>query len=59
MRPREIGARLFKGCRVKLVGVPQRRFVVDDIFWDYEAVRLRELGCDIEYVVPWDCVEFA
>ncbi len=55
---REIGARLIKGCRVKLLGVPQRRFVVDDIFWDRESVRLRELGNDTEYVMPWDCVQF-
>jgi hypothetical protein len=56
---REIGARLFTGCEVRLVGIPERRFVVTDIFWDYESVRLKEVGgvraC---YTVPWDCVEF-
>ena len=56
---REIGARLFKGCLVRLVGIPERKFVVVEIYWDDQEVRLREVGSDIEYVMPWDCVEFA
>ena len=55
---KEIGARLFTGCEVRLVGIPERRFVVDEIFWDFEEARLREIGTNIYYTVPWDCVEF-
>jgi hypothetical protein len=54
-----IGARLCKGCTVKLVGIPERAFCVADIFWDYEEVRIIEPATGIEYVVPWDCLRLA
>lgn len=53
-----IGARLFKGCHVRLVGIPERKFIVDDIFWDQEEVRLVEPSTGTAYSMPWDCVEF-
>ncbi len=53
-----IGARLFKGCHVRLLGIPERKFVVADIFWDQEEVRIKEEGTKVEYVVPWCSVEF-
>jgi hypothetical protein len=55
---KEIGARLFRGCPVRLIGIPERTFFVDDIFWDREEVRVREVGSDTEYVMPYACVEF-
>ena len=55
---KDIGARLFKGCHVKLLGVPDRKFVVDEILWDREEVRIKEEGTGIGYRLPWDSVEF-
>ena len=55
----EIGPRLYKGCVVKLVGIPERAFFVADIFWDNEEVRIIEPATGIEYVVPWDCLRLA
>jgi len=55
---KEVGARLFKGCPVRLIGIPDRKFIVVDIFWDDGEVRVKESGTDIGYVMPWDCVEF-
>ena len=49
--------RLFNGCHVRLIGISERLFVVRDIFWDQEEVRIGETGRTTEYVVPWDCVE--
>ncbi len=51
------GARLFRGCRVRLRGIPERTFVVKKIFWDFGEARIREIGGAAEYVVPWDCLE--
>jgi hypothetical protein len=56
---KEIGAWLFKGCRVRLVGIPERSFIVDTVFWDYESVRVREVGTEIYYTIPWDAVEYS
>lgn len=53
----EIGARLFRGCRVRLRGIPERTFVVKKIFWDFGEARIKEIGRDTEYAVPWDCLE--
>lgn len=53
----EIGARLFRGCRVRMIGIPERHFVVHEVFWDYGEVRIKEVGRDTQYVVPWDCLE--
>jgi hypothetical protein len=55
----DIGAALFKGARVRLVGIPERLFVVREVFWDYGEVRIKEKKTGIEYVVPWDCLEMA
>jgi hypothetical protein len=49
---------LFRGCHVRLIGIPERYFVVRDIFWDYQEVRIREPRTKIDYVVPWDCLVF-
>jgi hypothetical protein len=58
---KEIGARLFTGCSVRLVGIPERKLIVDGIFWDHEAVRVKEVGKGkgkgICYTVPWDAIE--
>jgi hypothetical protein len=52
------GANLFKGCRVRLRGIPERQFVIRDIYWDYGEVRIKEIGQDrLFYLVPWDCLE--
>jgi len=55
------GAGLFKGCKARLRGIPERLFIVCEIYWDYEEVRIKEIGGDtdgdIQYVVPWDCLE--
>ncbi|MGO9569307.1 MAG: hypothetical protein ACLP5H_17360 [Desulfomonilaceae bacterium] len=52
------GANLFKGCRVRLRGIPERQFVIRDIYWDYGEVRIKEMGQDrLFYLVPWDCLE--
>ena len=55
---KEIGARLFTGCHVRLLGVPDRKFIVVDIFWDEEEVKIEEPGTGIGYRLPWDSVEF-
>jgi hypothetical protein len=52
------GSRLYRGCRVRLRGVPERQFIVREIFWDCEEVRIKEIGQDrLFYLVPWDCLE--
>lgn len=52
------GSRLYKGCRVRLRGIPERQFVIRDIYWDYGEVRIKEIGQDrLFYLVPWDCLE--
>jgi hypothetical protein len=56
---REIGPRLYKGCAVKLVGVPERAFYVDEVFWEFEEVRIIEPATGIGYVVPWNCLRLA
>jgi hypothetical protein len=50
------GSQLFKGRKVGLRGVPERQFVIRDIFWDLGEIRIEELGTDIEYVLPWNCL---
>ncbi len=52
------GARLFRGCRVRLAGIPERVFVVVDFDWDRGEVRIKELGGGTQYLLPWDCLEF-
>ena len=52
------GARLYVGCPVRVVGIPERKFFIREIFWDYEEARIHEIGTHIEYVFPWDCLEF-
>ncbi len=52
------GARLYVGCPVRVVGIPERKFFIREIFWDYGEARIREIGTEIEYVFPWDCLEF-
>ena len=52
------GSRLYRGCRVRLRGIPERTFVVKKVFWDFGEARIKEIGRDAEYVVPWDCLEF-
>ena len=52
------GARLYRGCPVRLRGLPERRFIIRDIYWDYEEVRVLELGTEVYYLVPWDCLQF-
>ena len=42
---------------MRLVGIPERQFIIREIFWDYEEVRLGAPGTNTEYVVPWDCLE--
>jgi len=53
------GARLFKGCKVQLRGIPERQFIIRDIYWDYEETRVSEIGTDVEYVLPWDCLRLS
>lgn len=53
------GASLYKGCKVRVMGIPERRFTIIDIYWDYDEVRVREKGTNVEYVFPWDCLDFA
>ena len=50
------GAGLFKRCKVRLPGIPERQFIIHDIYWDYGEVRVREIGTRVEYVLPWDCL---
>jgi hypothetical protein len=52
------GARLYRGCPVRLRGLPERRFIIRDIYWDCEEVRVLELGTEVYYLVPWDCLQF-
>ncbi len=52
------GARLYVGCPVRVIGLPERSFVIREIFWDYKEARIHEIGTHIEYVFPWDCLEF-
>ncbi len=52
------GARLYVGCPVRVIGIPERKFFIREIFWDYEEARIHEIGTHIEYVFPWDCLEF-
>ncbi len=52
------GARLFRGCRVRLAGIPERVFVIVDFDWDRGEVRIKEVGGTGRYVLPWDCLEF-
>ena len=35
------GAKLYRGCKVRLRGIPERRFIIYEIYWDYEEVRVR------------------
>lgn len=52
------GANLYRGCRVRLRGIPERQFVIYEILWDYGEVRIKELGQErLFYLVPWDCLE--
>jgi hypothetical protein len=51
------GASLYKGCRVLLRGIPERQFVIHEILWDYKEARIKEIGQDTWYLVPWDCLE--
>ena len=53
------GSRLYRGCRVWLRGIPERQFIVRAIFWDEGEARVRELGTEIEYLLPWDCLRFS
>jgi hypothetical protein len=53
-----LSERLFKGCPVRLRGVPERRFIVVYIYWDIQEVRIGEPVTGMEYVVPWDCLRF-
>jgi hypothetical protein len=54
------GANLYRGCRVRLRGIPERQFVIHEIFWDCGEVRIKEIGRDrLFYLVPWDCLEMA
>lgn len=54
------GANLYRGCRVRLRGIPERQFIVHEIYWDYEEVRIKEIGQDrLFYLVPWDCLQFS
>jgi hypothetical protein len=54
------GARLFKGCKVRLRGIPERQFIIHDIYWDYQEVRVRQLGSSsVEYVLPWYCLRLS
>jgi hypothetical protein len=50
------GAKLFRGCKVRLVGIPERQFIIRDIYWDDQAVRVKELGTEVYYLLPWDCI---
>jgi hypothetical protein len=51
-------ANLYRGCRVRLRGIPERQFTIIDIYWDYGEVRIKEIGQDrMFYLVPWDCLE--
>lgn len=53
------GARLYRGCKVRLRGIPERQFIIRDIYWDYKEARVSEIGTDdVEYVLPWDCFRF-
>jgi hypothetical protein len=52
------GAKLYRGCKVQLRGIPERRFIIRDIYWDDQEVRVKELGAEIYYLLPWDCIEF-
>jgi hypothetical protein len=54
---RTIGARLFRGCKVRLRGIPDRLFIIRDIYWDYGEVKVKEIGSDTSYLVPWDCLK--
>ncbi len=35
------GARLYVGCPVRVVGIPERKFFIREIFWDYGEARIR------------------
>jgi hypothetical protein len=52
------GAGLYRGLKVRLRGIPERKFIISDIFWEYEEARVREIGTNIEYLLPWDCLRF-
>ena len=52
-------ASLYRGCRVRVAGIPERLFVVHDIFWDKREVRIKEMGRGVEYVLPLDCLRLA
>ncbi len=49
---------LFRGCRVRLAGIPERVFVIVDFDWDRGEVRIKEVGGTGRYVLPWDALEF-
>ena len=49
---------LFRGCRVRLAGIPERLFVIVDFDWDRGEVRIKEVGGTGRYVLPRDCLEF-
>ena len=55
---RPSGASLFRGLKVRLRGVPGRKFAIRDIYWDFQEVRVSEIGAEVDYVVPWDCLRF-
>jgi hypothetical protein len=52
------GASLYRGCPVQIVGIPERLFIVRDVYWDYAEVRIKQKGKSTEYVLPWDCLRF-
>jgi hypothetical protein len=54
---RTSGARLFRGLKVRLRGIPERQFIIRDIYWDFGEARIKEIGADTFYLVPWDCLE--
>jgi hypothetical protein len=50
------GARLYVGCSVRVLGLSERRFVVREILWDCQEVRIQEVGTYAHYIFPWDCL---
>ena len=49
---------LFRGCRVRLAGIPERLFAIVDFDWDRGEVRIKEVGGTGRYLLPWDALEF-